>query len=239
MSASLFTIFATGLVAGAGHVFAGPDHLAAIAPLAAHSPRSAWRSGLSWGCGHTGGVWALAVLALLSREMLPVEWLSSIGERLVGVVLIGIGLWGFRKASITRIHTHEHLHDGVRHTHVHLHTAHAAHDPRRTASTHSHSHAALSVGILHGVAGTSHLLGVLPALALRSRVEAGAYLLAFGVGSIVAMTVFAGVLGHVARRWAGAETRAFRTLVNGCSAAAIVVGIVWIYSSGLAPPTTG
>ena len=50
----LQTIIA-GLTAGAVHVLAGPDHLAAVAPLAANGKVSPWRSGLYWGLGHAGG----------------------------------------------------------------------------------------------------------------------------------------------------------------------------------------
>jgi hypothetical protein len=42
----------TGLFAGALHVLAGPDHLVALAPIAADKPRRALSLGLRWGLGH-------------------------------------------------------------------------------------------------------------------------------------------------------------------------------------------
>jgi len=53
----------TGLLAGGVHVLSGPDHLAAVAPLAVQD-RSAWRSGLRWGLGHSSGVLLVGVLSL-------------------------------------------------------------------------------------------------------------------------------------------------------------------------------
>ncbi|MFQ5600612.1 MAG: nickel transporter, partial [Candidatus Krumholzibacteriia bacterium] len=158
----LLTIVLAGFLAGGIHVLTGPDHLAAVAPLAAAERRRIWRAGLQWGLGHTGGVWGVAALALLTRGLLPVQLLSSWSERFVGVALIGLGLWALRRALASRVHVHEHEHDGVHHRHVHVHRHTSHHDER----SHAHAHAALAFGVLHGAAGSSHFLGVLPALAL-------------------------------------------------------------------------
>jgi hypothetical protein len=89
----MLALFA-GLVAGAVHVVTGPDHLAAVAPLAVDARASAWRAGLRWGLGHSAGVAVVGLLALGLRETLPIDALSSVSERLIGVTLIGLGLWG-------------------------------------------------------------------------------------------------------------------------------------------------
>ena len=39
----------TGIVAGIVHVLTGPDHLAAVAPLAVRRPKRAWLPGVRWG----------------------------------------------------------------------------------------------------------------------------------------------------------------------------------------------
>src|SRR5688572_26678153 len=100
-----FAFFA-GLAAGLLHVFSGPDHLAAVAPLAADSDRAQWRTGLQWGVGHTIGVLLIACLLLLVREQLPLDAISAYGERLVGVALILVGGWGVWKAR-SEEHTSE------------------------------------------------------------------------------------------------------------------------------------
>ena len=213
----------SGLVAGLIHVFSGPDHLAAVAPISLDQRQRGWRTGFRWGLGHASGVILVGVLSLLLRELLPVTWLSSWAERLVGLVLIGIGLWGIRKAFTNRVHTHEHVHDGRPHRHVHVHGPASAH-PHPEAKDHVHTHAAFAVGTLHGLAGSSHFLGVLPALAFPSRFQAVGYLAAYGVGTVFAMAAFSSVVSLAANKLAFNGARAYRTLMGGCSTAAVVIG---------------
>src|SRR2546426_10826940 len=63
----------TGLIAGAVHVWSGPDHLAALAPLAVRRPRRAWVPGMRWGLGHSAGVGLIGLLSLWLRDWLPVD----------------------------------------------------------------------------------------------------------------------------------------------------------------------
>ena len=191
----MFAALLAGLTAGLIHVLSGPDHLAAVAPLAGGRRVAAWRAGLLWGLGHSTGVLAVGLLALWLRSSLPLEALSSWSERLVGVVLIGVGLWGFRRVL------------------------------RGPIQSHVHVHAACAVGVLHGVAGSSHFLGVLPALALPSTGAALSYLGGFGVGTVGAMSGFAFGLGLIGSERA---PRHRQWLLTASSAVAIVVGLVWI-----------
>src|SRR3954451_7107763 len=154
-------VILTGFIAGLIHVLSGPDHLAAIAPLAAKAPKRAWGSGIRWGFGHASGVLFVGIISLCLRGLLPIDLISNWSERLVGVMLIGIAFWGFRSAL--RIHAHEHAHDGEKHEHIHLHAPGKAH----TSAAHGvHTHAAFGIGTLHGLAGSSHFLAILPSLAL-------------------------------------------------------------------------
>ena len=221
----------TGFIAGLGHVFSGPDHLAAVAPLAVESRRRAWLAGLRWGLGHTSGVLLVGVVFLWLREALPKDLISSWCERFVGVVLIAIGIWGFRTALRKRVHVHEHDHEGHDHVHVHAHGTTTAHRPAES-KTHVHTHTAFAVGTLHGLAGSSHFLGVLPALAFPTRHEAYGYLGAFGVGTILAMVVFAAVVGLIAQGFGGKGLKAYQFMMYGCSTAAVVVGLFWLWTAG-------
>ena len=219
----------TGLVLGAIHVVSGPDHLAAVAPFAAESRRKAWEVGLRWGVGHAGGVLFIGLLSLLLRDWLPLDAISSWSERLVGVVLIGIGLWGVRRALSGRVHTHEHEHDGEKHVHIHTHDGATAHShSHEGAVEHRHTHAAFAVGTLHGVAGSSHFLGVLPALAFPTMTEAVWYLTAFGIGTVAAMVVFSSLVGWSARSLAASSAQAYRQMMGFCSLAAVAVGGWWL-----------
>ena len=193
----MFAFFA-GLAAGLLHVFSGPDHLAAVAPLAADTDRAKWQTGLQWGVGHTVGVLLIASLLLLIREQLPLDVISAYSERLVGVALILVGGWGFWNARLRR---------------------------REGAKPHSHAGASFGMGALHGLAGSSHLFGVLPAVAFATRFEAALYLLGFGAGAIVGMTAFSAVMGLLPSRLGRRHSSG---LLYASSAAALVIGGFWL-----------
>ncbi len=224
----LLIALVSGLAAGGVHVFSGPDHLAAIAPLSLTGRGRGWATGARWGLGHASGVLFVGLLSLLVRDIVRIDLVSSWSERLVGVALLAIGLWGLRKALSSRVHVHEHLHDGERHTHVHLH-GHPNENPHDHAVVpHSHTHAAFAVGTLHGFAGSSHVLGVLPALAFPTIVLATGYLLAYGAGTILAMGVFSTAISFIARRASFGASAACRCLMVACSSFAIVLGAYWL-----------
>src|SRR5436190_15560041 len=188
----MLLIALTGALAGLFHVLSGPDHLAAVAPLAVEDGRHGWFAGWTWGFGHASGVVVVALLAILLRDLLPpIDILSAWGERVVGVALIAIGLWALRRGL--NISPGAHHHGPVSHDHIHVHAGPA------WARRLGHAHASFCMGILHGVAGSSHFLGVLPALALPARGAAVEYIAAFGIGTIVAMTAFAAVMGSAGR----------------------------------------
>ena len=234
----MFATILAGLTAGAVHVLAGPDHLAAVAPLAANGNGRPWRSGLLWGLGHAGGVLLVGFGAILLRSLIPIELLSNWSERLVGLVLIGIGVWGLLSARRHGVHTHEHAHGEARHAHLHVHRVnrdrqreHAKESDHPHGGAHVHARTsgmALGVGILHGLAGSAHFLGVLPALALPTRSAAAVYVGCFGLGTVAAMTGFAALIGRLADQSADRGTRAYRRLLGVMGLLAIAVGIVWL-----------
>ena len=191
------------MFAGTVHVIAGPDHLAAVAPLAANSSSPRWRAGFSWGLGHTSGVLMIGLLLIAFRSMLPLDVISAYSERLVGAALVGLGAWAAVRArdfdrEAGRVHAH----------------------PQSGAS--------FAMGTLHGLAGSSHLFGVLPAIALPTKTAAMLYLAGFGVGAVAAMSVFAALVGALIARAGRKSHRAFRTMLYACSISAFVVGGFWL-----------
>jgi hypothetical protein len=196
MDAAMFAFFA-GLAAGLLHVFSGPDHLAAVAPLAADGDRKIWKTGLQWGIGHTAGVLLIATLLLLIREQLPLDAISIYSERIVGIALIAVGGWGIWKASRTR------------------------------SRPHSHAGASFVMGTIHGLAGSSHLFGVLPALAFATRIDSALYLGGFGAGAIAGMSAFAAGLGLLSIKVGGSHRR-YSGLLYASSVAALVIGGFWL-----------
>lgn len=217
----------SGISAGMIHVFSGPDHLAAVAPLSLANWKKSVALGFRWGLGHSSGVLFVGMLALLLREVLPLEAISGWAERSVGLLLVGIGLWGLRQAARRNVHMHEHTHDGSTHAHFHVHgegARNGSHDDRAHAR---HTHTAFAVGTIHGIAGSSHLFGVLPALVFSTRFESLTYLTSYGAGTIAAMILFSGAIGWFAR---GLQPRPLHFKVASCatSAFAIVLGVYWV-----------
>lgn len=219
----------TGLIAGSVHVLSGPDHLAAVAPLAVKAHQSAWRSGLRWGLGHSAGVAVVGLLALAFREVLPLEALSGWSERLVGVLLLGVGVWALRQAFRVQVHLHAHVHDGEPHDHLHFHAPHQNHRaPAGAVTEHRHGHAAFGIGTLHGLAGSSHFLGILPTLGFARLTDSLAYLFAFAVGTVLAMGGFASALAALARWFATDHLRLYRGMMFASSFIAFAVGATWL-----------
>ena len=187
-----------GLATGLVHVLSGPDHLAAVAPLSADAGRSQWRAGLQWGLGHTAGVMVIGLLLISVRQALPIEAISAYSERVVGIALLAVGVWGFARARAPKRHVH----------------------PSAGAS--------FAMGALHGLAGSSHLFGVLPALALPTQLAAFTYLGGFGVGAVLAMTAFSALVGAIALRATRRGVNAYRGVLYACSLSAVLVGGFWL-----------
>src|SRR5919106_2612418 len=109
----------TGAAAGLFHVLSGPDHLAAVAPLAAADRERGWLAGWTWGIGHASGVVVVAALAVLLRDLLPpIEAISAYSERIVGAALIGVGFWALRRSA--HIRPAPHVHGATAHDHLHV-----------------------------------------------------------------------------------------------------------------------
>jgi hypothetical protein len=200
----IFSLLA-GVFAGLVHVVSGPDHLAAVAPLAT-TPGDRirpWQAGVIWGVGHTSGVVLIGLLLIGFRSMLPLDAISAYSERLVGAALVALGVWAaFRARDFHRRDTRPHSHPG--------------------------GGASFVMGTLHGLAGSSHLFGVLPALALPTQAGALFYLAGFGLGAVIAMTIFAAVVGILAMRAGRRSRHAFQTMLYACSLSAFLVGGFWL-----------
>lgn len=213
----------TGFAAGTLHVVSGPDHLVALAPLAARDRRRALRTGLMWGIGHGAGVVGVGLLGVLARDALPVAAMSAWAELAVGGLLIGVGAWALFRASRVVIHSHPHVHEDVdQHSHLHAHPKTVPHEAPEAHK--GHDQAAFGVGLLHGVAGTGHLLGVVPSLALPPA-QAVVYLIAYLVAAVCAMAGFGLLVGVVAER---AGPAWLSGIMRFSGVAAIAVGVVWL-----------
>ncbi len=180
----MHAVILTGIVAGLVHVLSGPDHLIAMAPSAINSPKIAFKNSFSWGLGHSSGVVLLTVLTIFIKDITPLNKFSNIAELLVGISLLFVGLFAIKNSFNLSIHSHSHKHEnGFTHRHYHFHI-----NEQKNNNT-KHSHALTGLGLLHGIAGGSHFLSILPALAL-SLTNAYVYLFSYLIGSIISMNLF-------------------------------------------------
>jgi len=195
----------TGLGASMLHVISGPDHLAAVTPLALSKNLKAWFVGLFWGIGHVLGALIIGGLFILLRELIPIDLISNYSEQAVGIMLIAIGLWAFWK--LRRPHHHHHKEISTKKTLI----------------------SAISIGIIHGLTGVSHIIGILPTLALPSRFDAVMYLVGFALGTIITMVIYSYLLGLITKKTVSLQKPILYKHINVIGGVfAILVGIYWI-----------
>lgn len=232
----MFFAFISGLLAAMLHVISGPDHLAAVTPFAIARKKKAWKIGLIWGLAHLAGMLLIGLLFLLFREAIPVEEISAYSEELVGLVLVLVGIWALYSVfAKSKVHSHTHIHNSdspYLHKHPHNHHGSDTHSHNHSHAPKNHKAAAFSIGFLHGLAGIAHFLLFLPVLSFDSQQEAVAYILGFGAGTVLAMTIFTLLLGRVselAKNWH--NPLFFRGIRVAGGLFAIVIGVYWMFST--------
>lgn len=208
-----------GLLVGARHAFE-PDHLAAVSTLVTTSrtTRSAALLGTLWGLGHTVALLAVGIALVAIDGALPAR-VGAAFELAVAAMLIVLGaravIRGVRNAGgKPEPHRHghlEHVHAGAS-AHVHVGARSLAWRP-------------LTVGIVHGLAGS----GALTALAFAELPTAGArvlYMILFGAGSVAGMAIATGIAGFAIQRVArGPATQRWLAITTGL--VSCVVGVSW------------
>jgi biotin transporter BioY len=91
--------------------------------------------------------------------------------------------------------------------------------------------AAAGIGIIHGFAGVSHIVSMLPTLAFSDNYDALQYLTGFGAGTIIAMIVFSFLLGLLAKKATKQKKdRIFVGINVFAGFVAIFVGVIWMWS---------
>ena len=213
-------VILTGIVAGFVHVVSGADHLIAMAPAAINNPQKALKNSFSWGLGHSSGILLLAFLAIFIKDITPLNKFSSIAEFLVGISLLIVGIFAIKNSFQLSIHSHSHKHEnGIAHRHFHFHV--------KEQKNNKHSHALTGLGLLHGIAGGSHFLAVLPALALPLS-SACLYLISYLIGSLISMNFFACLISFTTFK---ASHKFIKRLIAVAGGLSFSLGLFWIQRS--------
>tara|TARA_B100000886_G_scaffold171961_1_gene117687 strand:+ start:97 stop:768 length:672 start_codon:yes stop_codon:yes gene_type:complete len=211
----------TGVVAGFVHVVSGADHLIAMAPAAINNPKKAFNNSFSWGLGHSSGVLLLAFLAIFIKDIAPLNKFSNIAEFLVGISLLIVGVFTIKNSFQLSMHSHPHKHkNGIAHRHFHFHV-------KEQKNNIKHSHALTGLGLLHGIAGGSHFLAVLPALALPLT-SACFYLISYLIGSLISMNIFTCLISFSIFN---ASQKFLKRLIAVAGGLSLSLGLFWIQRS--------
>jgi ABC-type nickel/cobalt efflux system permease component RcnA len=203
---------ATALALGFAHALE-PDHMAAVTTFVSRRPRplQAVGFGLRWGLGHSAALLVVGSVLIALNIQLP-DVLARGLEFGVGVMLLGLGMWLLWGVLHERAHR---LADGAEHAHSH----------------HHHGRGSLWVGMAHGLSGTAPLVAALSAGMAGSPGRAAVYLLLFGVGTTLAMALYALVAGLVFQQ-AGDRVPALAGGLRALTAVgSAAIGVLWMVNA--------
>jgi hypothetical protein len=239
---NLGVVLGLGLLLGMQHATEA-DHLAAVASLASRerSLKAGMFHGIAWGAGHTLMLLIVAgALGFLGWVISPL--MASNMERVVGAMLILLGIGVARRLWRERIHFHVHTHvermnvlaPQAHITHFHAHS-HASELQPHGLGAHAHSHKlpwrSVVVGMVHGLAGSA-ALAFFVSQSMPSPVWMLGYIAIFGLGSILGMALLSGMLaiplGLTARHFTGVH----RILSGSAALFSLALGGRLLFASG-------
>lgn len=199
-----------GLVVGMLHTLAGPDHLAALAPLVVGKRRStlmAFGLGALWGSGHAVGQLIIgAVCIAINVGLLQgsvAARLEALSPMLVGGALVTLGGMGLREACRYQMSEQ---------------TIDYGSDKKGEGQF---RRATFATGVLHGLSPDA-ILFVAPALALP-RLMGVFHVAGVVVGTLLSMGCVTACLGALSRRAPKLEI-----ISAGASSLALVLGVAII-----------
>jgi ABC-type nickel/cobalt efflux system permease component RcnA len=235
-----------GFLLGLQHA-TDPDHLVAVATILTRERRFTDGAliGVLWGAGHMTTLTIVGAIIIGLKLTVPPAVGGSL-ELVVAAMLIVLGVLRLRDAlrgletvppghlvadhdhggGAGVVHSHPHAHD-AEHTHEHAHV----HPSRWLAKLGWRggwpAGRALVVGAIHGLAGSA-AVSLLVLATLRSTVSAFVYLLIFGIGTILGMTLLTAVMAFpvsMALRY----RRARQALALCAGIGSIAFGLVYGY----------
>ena len=192
-SAGVLAVLGLSLVLGLKHA-TEVDHVIAVSTIVSEH-RNLWRAmlvGGIWGVGHTASLIIVGAIVLVLRIAVP-ERIADVLEFGVALMILGLGANALARAlrHRTAVHVHQHQHRGVAHSHLHFHEL--ASEPHAHVVTRI-GFKPLLVGAMHGLAGSAALT-LLVLTQIGSIVTGLVYLIVFGIGSIVGMSLMSGLIG--------------------------------------------
>jgi len=228
-------ILTLGLAVGLQHAFE-PDHVSAVTSQISKRKykiqtvkqlikESTFKSsiiGALWGAGHTTTLVIIGLLLFLFSINIPSNVFLGF-EFIVGIMLVFLAITTFSNKKLFKLrHAHPHAHsNGTLHTHPHDHDG-----------EHKHTHKSYLIGCIHGLAGSGSLV-VLMASTLGDIETVMSFILIFGFGSIIGMTIISNLIGlpFALTNKFGAASKTLRYIA--CSAS-LLIGANILYDIGIA-----
>lgn len=191
-------VLGLGLAIGLEHAFE-PDHVAAVSTQVSKNTfakkstkqlikESVTRSsllGVFWGAGHTTTLVFMGLVVYALAITIQEQVFSGL-EFVVGMMLVFLGITTIlNKKTFKFKHKHPHKHkDGTIHFDEHEHAD----------ADHKHGHKSYVIGLIHGLAGSGSLVVLITATLDNVSMVIG-FILIFGIGSIIGMSLVGGLMG--------------------------------------------
>jgi len=196
-----------GLLQGLRHAFE-PDHVVAVSTLISEqrSARMRVAYAAAWGMGHAGMLVLVGGVLMFLRAELPPR-LGAAFELAVSLMLIGLGLRALRTAA------REATASSAEVAHVRLKREWRGIGP-------------LAMGMVHGLAGSGALTALVVAR-LPSPAAGLVFMLVFGAGATLGMSLLAGAAGVplsrvIRTRWG------IPALLGATGSVSLLLGIAWL-----------
>lgn len=231
----LLAALVLGILLGSKHSL-DPDHVVAVSTIVSEykNPLRSFWVGISWGLGHTTTLLIIGIVIIALRLTIP-ERMALLFEFAVGVMLVGLGIqviYSFRKK---KVHQHAHGHEEEAHHHFHSHSKSPEHVPEHH-NTHGIGKPFLRkksyvIGLFHGLAGSAALT-LLVLASIESPIAGLAYILLFGLGSVLSMGIMTVIIGLPFVMSAGRLPNLNRTIQFAVGSLSILFGGFLMYQIG-------
>lgn len=227
-------VIGLGLLVGIQHAFE-IDHVTAMSTQMLKSKRdkkqfkeliinSITKSsilGTIWGAGHTTALVLMGFLIYVLSITIEKQVFSGL-EIIVGIMLVYLGITTISNKKINFKHKHPHKHtDGSIHYEEHHHKN----------SEHVHTHKSYLIGLIHGLAGSGSLV-VLTAFSMYDGMDVLGFIVIFGIGSIIGMSLIGGIIG-IPFALGEKFSKMQKILRCGVGIVSILIGINIIYQTNI------
>lgn len=211
------SLLALGFLLGMRHA-TDADHVVAVSTIVAREKRlgAACLLGAVWGMGHTVTIFAVGVAIVFLHIVIPARVGLSM-EFAVGLMLVLLGAFNVAGRGLGALHSHAHRH--------------ALDFGWLETAGHSQIWRSLTVGLVHGLAGSAAVALLVLATISEPR-AAVVYLLVFGLGTLAGMLVISAAMESSMLFFVRRGPAFARALTLGTGYLSLAFGVWVVYRIG-------